>query len=248
MYQQNDHMPYAELGAVNFAPGQLPVEIILGKEGTQPFAIEATGVSRQHAKITIDQNGQWFLEDLGSLNGTFVRNEHDGSKHRVSRLAITPMTFIYLGPDNSLGCKFYARQAVVAGNFTAEMQYLVMRDQEVEEDLKKQEQKALLLRRIISGLTLIALGVSFLLPKEQTDLKMNLLRIGTILSSLYTIIYNPQTERKKIVEKRNRLFDCPNPCCSRKLSSQDVKAMQCPGCKGKVKPNPRIQSSTTRKS
>ena len=123
-----------------------------------------------------------------------------------------------------------------------------MRDQEVEEDLKKQEQKALLLRRIISGLTLIALGVSFLLPKEQTDLKMNLLRIGTILSSLYTIIYNPQTGRKKIVEKRNRLFDCPNPCCSRKLSSQDVKAMQCPGCKGKVKPNPRIQSSTTRKS
>ena len=50
-------------------------EFIIGKEGTQKFLIPLTKtrVSRQHARITIDDNGVWTLEDLNSTNGTLDR-------------------------------------------------------------------------------------------------------------------------------------------------------------------------------
>lgn len=50
-------------------------EVIVGKQGTQKFPIKNAGVSRQHARIIINDRGQWVLEDLNSTNGTFVRDE-----------------------------------------------------------------------------------------------------------------------------------------------------------------------------
>ena len=49
-------------------------EVIIGKEGTQKFPINNSRVSRQHAKITVSDSGQWTLEDLNSTNGTLVNN------------------------------------------------------------------------------------------------------------------------------------------------------------------------------
>ena len=57
-------------------------QFILGTEGNQPFEIKQTGVSHQHARVTIDDNGVWTLEDLNSTNGTFVRDEN-GDMRRV---------------------------------------------------------------------------------------------------------------------------------------------------------------------
>ena len=50
-------------------------QFILGTEGNQPFKITQMGVSHQHARITIGDDGVWTLEDLNSTNGTFVRCE-----------------------------------------------------------------------------------------------------------------------------------------------------------------------------
>ena len=52
------------------------LEVIIGKEGTQRFAINGSRVSRQHAKITVTDSGQWILEDLNSTNGTYIINEN----------------------------------------------------------------------------------------------------------------------------------------------------------------------------
>ena len=82
--------------------------ILLGKSGDQPFDIEQQGVSREHARLTIDDDGQWVLNDLDSSNGTYIRNEN-GDWERISKKKITPSTFICLGPDNANGCKFFAR-------------------------------------------------------------------------------------------------------------------------------------------
>ena len=40
--------------------------ITIGKQGDQPFEIKQEGVSREHAKLTINDNGGWMLEDLNS--------------------------------------------------------------------------------------------------------------------------------------------------------------------------------------
>jgi ABC-type multidrug transport system ATPase subunit/pSer/pThr/pTyr-binding forkhead associated (FHA) protein len=49
-------------------------EILIGREANNTLQIEAPGVSRQHARLIL-QNTQFILEDLGSSNGTFVNGE-----------------------------------------------------------------------------------------------------------------------------------------------------------------------------
>lgn len=50
-------------------------QIIIGKEGNQPFVINDPNVSRRHAYLNIDEaTGQMQLVDNKSTNGTFVYN------------------------------------------------------------------------------------------------------------------------------------------------------------------------------
>lgn len=45
---------------------------------------EAGWVSRRHAHLRCDAGGQWWIQDLGSSNGTFVRSNGRGAFRRVS--------------------------------------------------------------------------------------------------------------------------------------------------------------------
>lgn len=67
------------------------MEIIVGKQGQQPFDITDPKVSRKHVKIISLPNGKYQLEDLGSSNGTFV----DGQ--RIIRRVVTGDTIVQLG-------------------------------------------------------------------------------------------------------------------------------------------------------
>jgi pSer/pThr/pTyr-binding forkhead associated (FHA) protein len=51
------------------------------------------GVSRRHAEI-IQQGAQWFVQDLNSVNGTFVNNQRLASN---TRQVLTPGSQIRLG-------------------------------------------------------------------------------------------------------------------------------------------------------
>ena len=46
-------------------------EIFIGKEDTCEVKITDAGVSRKHARLARKGTG-WFVEDLGSSNGTYV--------------------------------------------------------------------------------------------------------------------------------------------------------------------------------
>jgi two-component system cell cycle response regulator len=45
---------------------------ILGRTATANIVLQEPSASRQHARITVDAEGCYFIEDLGSTNGTFV--------------------------------------------------------------------------------------------------------------------------------------------------------------------------------
>ena len=51
-----------------------PGEYILGRFPTNDIVIPDPYVSRRHARIFY-REGKWFIEDLGSTNGTIVDNE-----------------------------------------------------------------------------------------------------------------------------------------------------------------------------
>ncbi len=202
--------------------------IILGTQGEQPFKINKAGVSHHHAKITIDDEGNWTLEDLNSTNGTFIREE-DGEFRRVAKIEITEMTFILLGPNNANGCTFYAGRTLQNGGFTHEFQYL----NEMEDDFDKKEvanrRMANIVRFSVAFVSMLACCGSFLI--EERTMQMWLLRAGTMVSMVSSLIYNPTERSRKIMAKRDSFHQCPNPECNHILTTKEVRMMHCPRCK-----------------
>lgn len=72
-------------------PVPLPAEGLgVGREADNGLALEDTGISRHHARIT-RAGGAWVLEDLGSANGTWIGQE------RVQRRILQPGEAVRLG-------------------------------------------------------------------------------------------------------------------------------------------------------
>lgn len=73
----------------------VPGENILGRDEQAAVRIDAPGVSRRHARIFLDE-GRAVLEDLGSKNGTFLKEDRldapavlgDGDMLRLGRLLL----------------------------------------------------------------------------------------------------------------------------------------------------------------
>ena len=50
----------------------LNLQYIVGRDSEAGFVVGRSSVSRQHARLYSDDDGQWWVEDLNSTNGTFV--------------------------------------------------------------------------------------------------------------------------------------------------------------------------------
>ena len=67
--------------------------ITIGKNPDNDYIIEDSQVSRHHARLTREADGFWLLEDLGSLNGTFVNGI------QIIKKRIVPTDNICVGKD-----------------------------------------------------------------------------------------------------------------------------------------------------
>ncbi len=77
-------------------------ETTLGRGKETTISLSEPGVSRVHARI-FPSNGSWFVEDMGSTNGTFVNNKRV-RLHRLSpqdriRIGTVPLRFVILTSD-----------------------------------------------------------------------------------------------------------------------------------------------------
>ena len=174
--------------------------------------LEPSGMLAGHRNVggginTVDDFDQWTLEDLDSSNGTYVRREEDGELMRVSKVKIKPITFICLGPDNSKGCSFYARQAFDYGNFKEEYEYLIDKEDEFDEKIEAIE---------------LSLG---------GETGVWILRAGTIVSSFFAAFYDASGAKKKVNDLRDKFHQCPNPLCSHRLKTEEIRDMKCAKCK-----------------
>lgn len=82
-------------------------QILIGREGNQPFAIGDPKVSSRHATLSINDNGQIILIDNNSTNGTFIYNGQMFERIYPNQpYNVTPESMIQLGPDT----RFHVRR------------------------------------------------------------------------------------------------------------------------------------------
>ena len=168
-----------------------------------------------------------------SANGTYIREQNTGEMIPVNgKRRISPMTFIFLGPDNSKGCCFFAKQADKYGDFTEERQYLFNKDEELtfkKNQIDKLNSNLTLLKTI---LPFVVFGLSLVIVPGAGTIQM-LIRMGAsaIPSALIQILYNPKVKENEIKELREKFSHCPNPCCSNKQTSKEIRNMKCSKCK-----------------
>lgn len=206
-------------------------QILLGTEGNQPFPITQSGVSRHHAKITIDDDGKWILEDLKSTNGTFIR-DHKGNMRRISSVNIEPMTFICLGPENSNGCSFYACHIKEGKNYIKEYEYLNDLEDKFDTQLEKIEENIKRQKWIILIINILVVLAS-LINSVPSDVRMNMLRIAPLFTAAFAVFYDVNEKKKKIASQREKFHQCPNPKCSHVLKTSEIREMRCGKCKNK---------------
>lgn len=84
----------------------IPAGTIIGRSNKCDIVIDSKHVSRRHARIFSNSDGQWFVEDLGSSNGTFVNGD------RVESCPISQADVIEVG-EASLSFSPLVEQATV---------------------------------------------------------------------------------------------------------------------------------------
>lgn len=75
------------------------MDILIGKQGNQPFPLTDSTISRRHAVLTVDPSGRLTLRDNDSANGTWIKMRDGSFKRLVGETQVRPETVIRLGPE-----------------------------------------------------------------------------------------------------------------------------------------------------
>lgn len=218
-------------------------EFLLGRGTEGPFSIEAEGVSKRHALVTIttdDATGetQWEIKDLGSTNGTFIRDDSTGEMRRVSEDKITPETFIRLGPQDVRGITFYACHLLSPDNYDTEFNLLGGIASRFRKELEREESRTQSRSLVTPILYLLVFFLSFLpfenmgMSSEQaSDTKAWLLRVPMMLGGVIGFFLAMYNKKKVITKRYESMRCCPNPGCNHTLSETEIEMRQCSRCK-----------------
>lgn len=198
------------------------MEIIVGREGNQPFTIDNTGVSRHHVKLTDCGNGTFIIEDLSSSNGTFVNDQ------KIIKKTIALTDKVRLGPTYILNLgQVFKTNRKNPGLSTEQAQRLriqITRLRQVRERYEqgnialKREAAASRVKRTIPPLIVTAgLLICTIFVKGETA---NILRLAFGIISLLLIgyttfrYYQTQTntpEKLEALKKQYQIdYVCPN--------------------------------------
>ena len=205
-------------------------EIIIGRNGDQPFKITAEGVSARHASLTIRDDGRWILKDLDSTNGTYVRNE----QYEYVRIAVKVIdedTVIRLGSDDSIrSIQFTAVQLVKENQDDYSHEFEALR-KKLEVSINKKNS----IEKMVTRLSFAPLACSAILMIGTMNLSFDpvALRCLFIAPTLLSPLINNYGKKrlKELVSEMRNDFVCPNPKCRFPLSEIEIRRGQCSKCK-----------------
>lgn len=195
--------------------------IIIGKKGQQPFPITSSAVQERHAQITINDNEEWFLEDLSQNRTTFIQKE-DGSYRRIERILINKDTIICLGASDSRGCTFMAHHITVKDPDDYIYEFNKLRERK-----SKIEAKQASLDKIKSYLNVCMSLAFFGLCLVPWDTYISI-RFAGFIFTLYNLYI--QWKQKEIRKLTANFLICPK--CKKPLQWYEIKEGKCynPNC------------------
>ena len=217
-------------------------EYMLGRSAASAVKVPAdrVGVSSQHARITVRDNGEWKIEDLNSTNGLYVRDDK-GIFQRVYSKTIDENTVIRLGKEGHDSFTFMAHRVVEPddNSYAYEFRRLKKKLKDLGEQEEALEKKNSRNMKIVKAASPIALGLCVIaqygIPglKDKSDLNLWISRIAMgVAPMVIGIFFGVDTHAMKMQkQKRQRLLTCPR--CGYPLSEFDIHNMQCTRCKAK---------------
>ena len=82
------------------------MDIILGKNGNQPFPLTESSISRHHASFHLDENsGKMVLRDEKSTNGTYIKAKDGTFKRLYGETVVGLNTIVRLGAKHTFTIK-----------------------------------------------------------------------------------------------------------------------------------------------
>lgn len=210
-------------------------EMIIGCGGEQPFMIPGTcrTVSHRHTRFWVDDNGNWFIEDLTGPqgNGTYIRDS-SGEFRRINRKRIDRDSVIRLGAGGYNAFTFYANRIIAPDDFSFEFTLLQKQLREIQNEQQRleaeNERKAKKIKNVrlvggcIAGLS--AIGALFSMPGF-----IGVMAISGAIAGLLPAP-NPK-ELKALLERKKSIMVCPK--CFQPISETAIMNRLCPQCKAK---------------
>lgn len=225
------------------------MEIIVGRNGNQPFAITDRKVSGKHLKVTTLGDGRIQIEDLDSTNGTFVEGQ------RIVKKIVTPDTIVILGGSFQFRIKdvISLRQTNTAGGEIAEkkaqeridisrLQHIYDEYETTKVSLQKKNAKKQFMRTLPGILSTLLFGLTFLFGDAASGLRplVGFIMISGIgISSV--MAYKGQQQLPEEMEALNKQFmiDYVCPKCKNFLGFLPYESIKnrgyCSFCKSKWK-------------
>lgn len=211
----------------------------IGRKGNQNFPLDKKEkVNDLHARLVVSDDGVWTLEDLGSLNGTFIITEN-GEQVEVRKKQITEFTRIVLADTSVMGASFFAHHLVEhdPDDYRKEFRHLVRQHGIVsrqkaamEESIKQRRMFLSILPAVTSSFMGVSARLLFGNSSNIVYIIIGMMSAVTAVLNMVIAWYNNRDKSLKVFSMRmQNLLLCPR--CGFPLSDYNLQSQQCPACK-----------------
>ena len=171
------------------------MEILIGKQGNQPFVLSESSISRKHAIFRLDETtGNMTLQDHNSANGTYILAPNNTFKRISGAVVVNPHTIVRLGAKYTFRIKELLNTGVVINNTKPDNSQPVdisnlreIYDLYNKNKLEIEAQQSSIMMWRMASMSLggvVTLGMMSMLPEDFAGDP----RIGTLIKGLGTVI------------------------------------------------------------
>lgn len=224
------------------------MEIIIGKQGNQPFPLTEASISRRHAILTVDQaSGILRLRDNGSTNGTWVLNKDGRFQRLIGETIVDLETSVRLGANVVVKIKDIIGKKETPPVDISHLREVFNTYNDNKLAIEAKQSNIMMLRMAsMSGGAMLGLVAGLLIPDDLVGNRIveGLLKVLTMLISIVVAWIIVDRKSRALINRKNlnETYLKQNYCCPKcgfhfgpKVFSNLLAEGRCPNNNCKVK-------------